>query len=139
MDLALFDFDGTITQGDSWKPFLRMAVGPARKAVAYTVLFPVGIGYYAKLVKGRTARPLFAHVAFRGVDALRVRALGERYARDVLPATIRPRATAQIAWHQRRGDTVVVVSGSLAMYVQPWCEREGVDSIATDWKSVQVD
>lgn len=132
MRLALFDFDGTITRGDSWKPFLRSAVGPTRKAVAYIALFPVGVGYYARLVSGRTARPLFAFVAFRGMDAAQVRRLGREYAQWVLPNTVRPRAIERIRWHQEQGDDVVVVSGSLAVYVRPWCETNGVRCIATE-------
>lgn len=132
MNLALFDFDGTITHGDSWKPFMRRAASPARKAVAYTALLPVGVGYYAGLVGGRTARPLFAHVAFRGASVAEVNALGDRYASDVLPGTIQPRAQARLDWHRASGDTIVVVSASLAVYVRPWCERQGLDCIATE-------
>ena len=132
MNLALFDFDGTITRGDSWRPFMRLAAGSVRKLVAYTVLAPVGVGYYAGLVAGRTARPMFARVAFRGVDTARVNTLGRQYASEVLPDTVRPRAQEQIAWHKHNGDRIVVVSGSLAVYVRPWCERESVDCIATE-------
>ncbi len=132
MNLALFDFDGTITEGDSWTPFMRLATGPARKLVGFTVLLPVGAGYYAGLVAGRTARPLYTRVAFRGVETSRVRDIGESYASEVLPRTIRARAVEQIGWHQDSGDTVVVVSASLALYVQPWCERAGLDCIASE-------
>ena len=132
VNLALFDFDGTITRGDSWTPFMRLATRPARKVVGYTVLLPVAVGYYAKLVTGRTTRPMFAHVAFRGVEAGYVHDIGCRYASEVLPRTVRPRALEQIAWHKKNGDTVVVVSGSLAVYVQPWCQSAGIDCIATE-------
>lgn len=132
MNLALFDFDGTITQSDSWTPFMRLATGRARRAVGYAVLLPIGAGYYAGLVAGRTVRPLYARVAFRGVEATRVRDLGGRYAAEMLPRTVRPRALDQIAWHKSKGDTVVVVSASLAVYVQPWCEKAGVGCIATE-------
>jgi len=132
MNLALFDFDGTITRGDSWKPFLRSAVGPGRKALAYATLFPVAVGYYMKLVSGSTARPLFAYVAFRGTAAATVQHLGREYAKHVLPSTVRPRALEQIDWHQRQGDDVVVVSGSLSVYLRPWCEANGIRCIATE-------
>ena len=132
MDLALFDFDGTITRGDSWTPFMGLATGPVRKALGYTVLLPVGAGYYAGLVAGRTARPLYTHVAFRGVEAQRVRDIGARYAANVLPPTIQPRALERIAWHKGNGDTVVVVSASLRVYVQPWCDHVGIECIATE-------
>jgi phosphatidylglycerophosphatase C len=132
MNLALFDFDGTITSGDSWTPFMGLATGPVRKALGYTVLLPVGAGYYAGLVAGRTARPLYTHVAFRGVEAERVRDIGARYAANVLPLMVQPRAVEQIAWHKANGDTVVVVSAALGLYVQPWCESVGIDCIATE-------
>ena len=61
-----------------------------------------------------------------------MRDIGCRYASEILPRTVRPRALEQIAWHKGNGDTVVVVSGSLAVYVQPWCESAGIDCIATD-------
>jgi phosphatidylglycerophosphatase C len=131
MNLALFDFDGTITHGDSWTPFIRLAASPARKVVGYTVLLPVGVGYFARLVPGRSARPLYARVAFTGIEVTRVRDIGHRYASEVLPGTIRPRALQQIAWHKANGDTVAVVSGSLEVYVRPWCEGAGIDCIAT--------
>jgi len=30
MNLALFDFDGTVTSSDTWTPFMRFAVRPSR-------------------------------------------------------------------------------------------------------------
>ena len=33
-NLALFDFDGTITSSDSWTPFMRMVVRPGRIRMA---------------------------------------------------------------------------------------------------------
>lgn len=30
MNLALFDFDGTITSSDTWTPFMRSAIRPSR-------------------------------------------------------------------------------------------------------------
>jgi phosphatidylglycerophosphatase C len=41
MNLALFDFDGTITKGDTWTPFIRFAVRPARMLVGRVLLSPV--------------------------------------------------------------------------------------------------
>jgi HAD superfamily hydrolase (TIGR01490 family) len=61
-----------------------------------------------------------------------VQHLGLEYATHVLPSTVRPRALEQIDWHQRQGDDVVVVSGSLSVYVRPWCEAIGIRCIATE-------
>src|SRR6185503_13334388 len=41
MNLALFDFDGTITHRDTFTPFLRFAVRPERMALARIFLSPL--------------------------------------------------------------------------------------------------
>lgn len=69
--------------------------------------------------------------AFRGQDAERVKALGERYAREVLPVLVRPVAADRIQWHKDRGDRVAVVSASLDAYLHPWCRTAGLDVICT--------
>ena len=66
-----------------------------------------------------------------------MRAIGARYAAEVLPHTIQPRALQQIAWHKANGDTVVVVSASLELYVQPWCDSMGLPYIATELEERQ--
>ena len=49
---------------------------------------------------------------------------------------LRPEALQRIAWHQARGDRVVVVSGSLDVYLGPWCERSGLGLICNSLEVV---
>jgi len=73
-----------------------------------------------------------ARVGFQGERADAVRALGRRYATEVLPRVLRQRALDRIDWHQRQGDAVVIVSASLDVYLDPWCEAIGVQRICTE-------
>ena len=41
MNLALFDFDGTITRDDTWTPFVRCSATRTRIAVATVLLSPL--------------------------------------------------------------------------------------------------
>ena len=132
MNLALFDFDGTITRSDTWTPFLRFSATRRRMLVASVVLSPLIVGYKLGVVPGRKGRPIAARVAFVGKKADVVRELGRAYARDVLPALVRRRALERIDWHKQQGDAVVVVSGSLDVYLRHWCEAMGVDLICTE-------
>lgn len=50
----------------------------------------------------------------------------------MLPAVVRGEALERIEWHQRQGDTVVVVSASLDAYLNSWCAAVGVDLICTE-------
>jgi phosphatidylglycerophosphatase C len=132
VNLALFDFDGTITTGDTFTRFIHFAVPPARKIVGGLLLSPVLVGYRLRSVPAPRARPMVAHVSFRGRRADAVRALGHRYATDVLPHLVRPGALERIRWHQQQGDRVVVVSASLDVYVGPWCATLGLERICTE-------
>jgi phosphatidylglycerophosphatase C len=80
MDLALFDVDGTITTTDTWTPFIKLAVRPARIMAGRVVLNPIVIGYRIGVVSASTGRLLAARVGFGGEDAARMRRLGVDYA-----------------------------------------------------------
>jgi phosphatidylglycerophosphatase C len=131
VNLALFDFDGTITRNDTWTAFLRFSATPQRIAVASVLLSPLIIGYRLGWISARRARPIVARFAFHGQKAAVVRELGQKYAREMLPRMVRRRALDRIEWHQRQGDAVVVVSASLHVYLACWCESIGVDAICT--------
>jgi phosphatidylglycerophosphatase C len=136
LNLALFDFDGTITRNDSWTEFLRFSATPQRIAAATVLLSPVIVGYKAGLVSGRQGRPIVARFAFYGTDAEVVRAVGLTFANEKLPGMVQRRALDRIAWHQHQGDAVVVVSASLDVYLSHWCESVGVDVICTRLEEV---
>lgn len=131
MNLALFDFDGTITRTDTWTEFLRFSATPQRLLVAGVLLSPLILGYRLGLVSARRGRPLAARFAFQGRKAFAVREVGLKYACEVLPGLVRRRALDRIEWHKSQDDAVVVVSASLDVYLSHWCQSMGVDLICT--------
>lgn len=131
MDLALFDFDGTITTRGTYPGFVRFAIRPWRTGVAAIILGPLIIGHRAGVVSDRVIRRAMSRVVFHAEQTERLRTLGKRYAKEALPGLLRPAALERIAWHKARGDLVVVVSASLDVYLEPWCANMGVDVICT--------
>lgn len=131
MNLALFDFDGTITSNNTWTPFLKFAVRPSRMVVGRLLLLPVIVGHRLGAVSAGRARQIANRVAFRGERSTALRQRGREYATDVLPRTLRQSALDRIAWHKAQGDDVVVVSASLDVYLRPWCEANKLPFICT--------
>lgn len=131
MHLALFDFDGTITSGDTWTPFMRFAVRPVRLLLGTVLLGPVAVGHRLGMLSASQGRQVAARVGFQGENASGVRQLGAEYASQVLPGTVRRSALERVEWHKAQGDDVVVVSAALDVYLGPWCERRGLDYICT--------
>lgn len=129
MNLALFDFDGTITSRDSFKPFLYFAARE-RVAIGTLLLAPLLAAHKVGWVPTSTLRAAGAYVGFRGRRQAELYELGARYA-ATLAAIIRPEALDRIRWHQAQGDTIVVVSASLDPYLSAWCRQLGVELICT--------
>lgn len=131
MNLALFDFDGTLTVREMMPGFMHAAVAPARLVVGRVVLAPLVLGYRAGWVSGNRVRAGIVDFGFRGVPEARLHAAGAAFARDVLPGVLREDAMARLRWHRERGDAVAVVSGGLETYLSHWCEAHGVDLLCS--------
>ncbi|WP_157369033.1 HAD family hydrolase [Algicola sagamiensis] len=56
MNLALFDFDGTLTFSDTFSPFLRAVIPKHRRLWGYPLLLPVIVGYRAGFISGTVLR-----------------------------------------------------------------------------------
>jgi phosphatidylglycerophosphatase C len=136
MDLALFDFDGTITTRDTFTDFVHCAAPPRRIAFGKAALAPVVAAYRLGLVSANAIRACVVRVGFSGAPQARVREAAHQYSRTALRACIRPAAMERIDWHRARGDTVAVVSASLDLYLADWCREHGLallcSSLETD-------
>jgi HAD superfamily hydrolase (TIGR01490 family) len=131
MNLALFDFDGTITTREMFPDFMYFAVPPTRLAIGKVVLSPLVIGYKLGMVSGSLVRAGVVGFGFRGMSVNQFEQLGRDFSDKVLPGVIRPEALAKIRWHKAQGDTVVVVSGALDVYLAHWCRQHDLDLVCS--------
>jgi HAD superfamily hydrolase (TIGR01490 family) len=136
-NLALFDFDGTITTRDTFTPFILKAVSPTRMAIGKVVLSPLIAAYKLGLLPASLMRRAVVRFGFRGRRGDEVHAAGREYSRNHLARVVRHNALHRIRWHQARGDVVVVVSASLDVYLGDWCRDLGVDLICTELEERQ--
>lgn len=125
-DLALFDFDGTLTSGETFPPFVRSVAPPARQRRGRWALAPWVAGYRLGLVSGLRIRAEVVRRALAGLDEAGFAAAARAWATRELPGRLRPEALARLRAHRDRGDTVLVVSGNFEALVQPWAASEGV-------------
>ncbi|HZH44493.1 MAG TPA: HAD family hydrolase [Lysobacter sp.] len=131
MDLALFDFDGTITSRETFPPFLRAVTPPTRWAIGVPLFAPLVLGYRAGLVSGNLTRAALVRYALAGLPVAELEAAGRRFAAEAIPQLLRPEAMARIAWHRKRGDAIAVVSGAFDVYLRPWCDAHGLDLLCS--------
>jgi phosphatidylglycerophosphatase C len=136
-NLALFDFDGTITSNDTFTPFILQAVKPTRLALGKLVLSPLIAAYKLGLLSASRMRRSMVRLGFSGRRSDEVRSAGLAYSRTRLAGVVRGKALERIRWHQAQGDEVVVVSASLDVYLTDWCREVGVELICTELEERQ--
>ena len=129
--LALFDFDGTITTGESMPVFVRRSTTRARLLLGQVLLAPMVVGYKLGLVQGVLIRRVIVRMAYARLPAAQLQAAGVTFAQDYLTTVLRPEAMQRIAWHKAQGHGVAVVSGGLDVYLAPWCRAHGVELICS--------
>lgn len=131
MDLALFDFDGTLTTQETFPRFLRSFVPAGRQRAARWALAPLVAGYRLGLVAGTRVRAEVVRRGLAGVDESGFNAAARDWAARELPGLLRPQALARLRAHRARGDTVLVVSGNFEGLLQAFAAAEGAVALGS--------
>lgn len=129
--LALFDFDGTITTKDSLIDFIQYAVGKPRYYFGLVVLSPVLVAFVLKLMPNHQAKEKMLGYFFGGWSHDELTKLGQSYALERIDLIVRPKAIQKIQWHQQQGHKVVMVSASMQIWLQKWCDKHDIELICT--------
>lgn len=136
MNLALFDFDGTLTVNDNYTAFIRFTRSRAKFFFTMILLLPVILGYKAGLISSTRTRIIVSRAAFRGFSERELEEYGRRYAAEIIPPHVRKKGFAFAERHRAAGDRIVVVSASLGSYLRHWCASEGFECLSTELESV---
>jgi HAD superfamily hydrolase (TIGR01490 family) len=130
MHLALFDFDGTLTDRDTMLAYCKHVRGPVRFWLGMALLTPLFAAIALKLVAKDRAKVVFLTHFLGGMDRATLTAAADSFA-DQVDGWLRPGAAERLAWHDTEGHTVVVVSASLDLWLMPWMTRRGLRCICT--------
>lgn len=137
-ELALFDFDGTLTRKDTYRRLLRFAVGDLRFYAAVAALLPAFVSYLLGRVPHAELKIRVLTRLLGGWPATRYRELADRFAREEVPRLLRADAVARLRWHRERGDRVIVVSASMRDWLEPFCREQGVELLCTEVEIVEA-
>lgn len=81
MNLALFDFDGTITHNDTFSLFLKFSLNRKTQIVSGIRLAPYIAGYKLGWVTDKTIRTKLCQVGYVGYDANSLNYMGQEFAK----------------------------------------------------------
>ncbi len=131
-DLALFDFDGTLTTCETFPIFVKRALSKSKLRAGWLRLWPLVLGYRMGLVSGVRVRAAIVRVGFKDHSVEALERAGAAFAKEFLPTAMRPEMVARLEWHRARGDRVVIVSGGLGAYLRPWADAQGLELLCSE-------
>ena len=131
-NIAFFDFDGTITHEDTFTPFIYQSLDAKAIRQGKLRLLPYILAWKMGWLSASAIRQKVFHYAFAGKSQPEILQRGNDHSQVFIPQTLRENAMQRRAWHQARGDTVVVVSASLDVYLRPWCQQHNLELLCSE-------
>ncbi|HMN05322.1 MAG TPA: HAD family hydrolase [Flavobacteriales bacterium] len=130
--MALFDLDGTITRADTMLEYLAYAHGRAKLAWWLALVFPAWVLAKLGLAHHDTPKRMLVRLAFAGQQVAEQEKTAHLFTLDKMPGLLREAALERIWEHKRHGATVVIVTASCSLWVEPWCRQHGLELLATE-------
>ena len=130
LNLALFDFDGTLYPKDSFTGFIFFTLSKRHIVRKGLKILPWIQAYYLRLYPAHAMRPRLFRSMFHGVPANLMQDLAQQYAQKLLKK-LDADLLQQLRLHQQRGDRVVLVSASVDVYLAPICDMLNIELICT--------
>lgn len=129
--IALFDFDGTVTTRDSFVDFMKYSKGIRVFLLGFITLSPFAILYFLGMMPSQRMKEFALTYFYKAMPVAIFNDWGRRYQENGVAKIIRVEALRKIDWHKKKGHDVVIVSASLEAWLLPWCQKNGIELIAT--------
>lgn len=130
INLALFDFDGTLYPKDSFTGFIFYTLSKRHIVKNGLKILPWIQAYYLKLYPAHAMRPRLYQSMFKDIPLDFVDKLAQEYAQKLIKK-LDPDLLHQLKRHQQRGDQVVLVSASIDLYLTYICKYLNIELICT--------
>ena len=130
INLALFDFDGTLYPKDSFTGFIFYTLSKRHIVKKSLKILPWIQAYYLKLYPAHAMRPRLFQSMFKDISANFLQNLAQEYAQQLIQ-NLDQELLQQLRLHQQNGDRVVLVSASVDLYLVPICKALNIELICT--------
>lgn len=129
--VAAFDFDGTLTRGDTLLPFLWRYLSTVKLMWVILLSSPWLALYVLRLLPNHVAKARLLRLSFAGLPVSTAQAWANDFVAKRLPGLLAPWGMARLREHQARGDVCVLVSASPDIYLQAVAQHWGVHVLCT--------
>jgi len=130
-NLALFDFDGTITEKDTFLEFIRFYKGANSFITGLIVLSPILLLYKIRIIKNWKAKEKVFTYFFKNEPFKEFSRKSTEFSIKTIPEIIKPEAVKAIMQHLEKGDKVIVISASFENWLADWCRSMKLELIGS--------
>ena len=136
--VACFDFDGTLTKGDSpyrilwyYLPFTLIIQNSLQVSV-------LGFKYFIGLMDNNLAKEALFKRPFARVSKEYFALKAKAFSKSILPSLIKPDSFERFKWQKKRSHECIIIRASIEDYLKPWAKSVGFSKVLdTDLKSTE--
>lgn len=129
--LALFDFDKTITDRDTFLPFLLFSFGYFRTMLVLSLLFPQALICLAGFMSRKRFKEMIFKLTIKGWTKEKFRAVAQDFYNQKVKSYLRKPALDEIKMHLENNADVSLVSASPEDWLWPFTDEYGINLIGT--------
>lgn len=137
LTIAIFDFDGTITNRDSFLIFLHWTHSQKDYRIKLYRHSLRILAYFLGWCSNQVITEKLLTEFYQGWTIERLQQMAIEFAHQKLPSLLDLEAVNQLKWHQEQGHKIVLVSAALDIYLKPWAEMMHVDQVLGNQLEVQ--
>ena len=130
--LALFDFDGTISNKDSFVAFMKFTHGTPVFIMGMAMGFLTFFGWKIGLVKSHYTKVKALRSFYKGWTEERMIDARKRFTAEVIPNILFPKGLEKIKWHKEQGHRIIVVTASCGEWLEDWTKQMDLEMLCTE-------
>lgn len=130
-NLALFDFDGTITTKDTFIPFLTFAFGWGKTLFLLAYLSPMAVCCLLGFCSRKKFKEAFFTRTIKGWSKSKFELVANSFYKQKVKKLLKKSALNQIKTHLDQGDDLCLVSASPQDWLRPFTDEQKMNLIAT--------
>lgn len=129
VEVAAFDFDGTLTRRDTLLPYLQRGLGWPRFLLALLLSGPWLAAFALRLMSNHRAKARLLQHSFTGRTEAEIARWTAAFVNGYLPAQWQPDMLARLRRHQQLGHCCVIVSASPGIYLHDVGRVLGMEAV----------
>lgn len=126
--IAVFDFDGTLFDGDSFISFSLFSKGKSKFFTAIIKNIHYLIAWKLKLISNEKAKQKLFYSLFSGTLYDSFKKDGMNFG-EVINKKLKDETYAKLQKHLNNGDKILIITASFKEWIKPWALNSGIDNV----------